>query len=262
MTETLPSLLQSLGFTKKEATVYLAIQKQGRVLPVDLAEITGINRTTVYSVVKALLAKRVVIEDLGSPKRELLATAPEELAHLLERQLKEIKQKQTIVDEAVTLVRSLAGEAAYPVPKIQFVKEDQIEAFLYDRTSVWNDSILKTKSLYLGFQEEAFVEQFADWINWYWENTPKEIHLRLLSNDSKAERHVAAQGHKRREIIFWKENLQFSATTWVMGDYVVMFVLSSSPNYLVEIHDARFAENQRALFEGILEHVDARGEKA
>ena len=39
-----------------------------------------------------------------------------------------------------------------------------------------------------------------------------------------------------------------------------MFVLSSSPNYLVEMLYARFAENQRALYKAIIEDIHAKGE--
>jgi len=259
MTNPLPSLLLSLGFTQKEADVYLAIQKHGRIAPTDLAEITGINRTTVYSVAKELLAKGVIVEDLGSSTRELLATAPEELERLLERELSVVKQKQSIVDEAVEMVRGIAGEALFPVPKIQYVKEDRIEAFLYDRASVWDESMLKHDGSYLGFQEAEFVGKFERWIDWYWKRAPEKIHLRLLAEtDTEAEARVSSKGYKQREIVFWKKGVDFTATTWVMGDYVVMFVLSSSPNYLVEIHDARFAENQRALFKAILEDIDAK----
>jgi sugar-specific transcriptional regulator TrmB len=254
--KTIYTLLSNLGFTKKESEVYLAIQRQGKVSPADLAEATGINRTTIYSVAKELLSKGVIVEDLGSSKRELLAKDPEELKKVFQIKINELKQKQSAADQVAVQIKELAGDAFYPVPKIQLIKEDQIESFLYERTAAWNKSLLKTDSLYLGFQEQAFVDQYVEWIDWYWKNAPKKIHLRLLSNDSTAEKKAASLGHERREIIFWKDGVTFTATTWVMGDYVVMFVLSSSPHYLVEIHDARFAENQRAIFNGILEDIN------
>ena len=256
MTKTdLIDLLGLLGFTDKEASVYVAIQKQGRVAPADLAELTGINRTTVYSVAKELLKKGVIVEDLGTPTRELVAAPPGDLAKLVESDRQEINKKQALVAEAIEQLKSIAGEAAYPVSGIRFVKEDRLLDFLYERTSVWDESILKGDGSYLGFQEEAFVTKYAEWIDWYWKRASPKIHLQLLSNDSTAEQQVAALGHSQREIIFWQEDVKFTATTWVMGDYVVMFVLSSSPNYLVEIHDARFAENQRILFKSILKEI-------
>jgi len=252
-------LLEMLGLTQKEAEIYVAIQKQGRVAPPDLAELTKINRTTVYSVAKELLNKGIVIEDLGSPKRELLATPPADLRKLIDQELENIKQRESILDEAVESIKKLAGDVAYPVPRIQFIKEDRVESFLYERTPIWDKSIVERGGAYLGFQEPVFVEKFEDWIDWYWKQAPNEIHVQLLSNTvSDEENRVASKGYDRRHIIYWKDTVSFNTTTWVMGDYVVMFVLSTSPNYLVEIYDRRFAENERQLFLGILgDIVDA-----
>lgn len=250
-------LLELLGLTPKETQIYIAIQKQGRVAPADLADITKINRTTVYSVAKELLNKGIVLEDLGSPKRELLATPPEDLRKLIDQDLDAIKQRESVLDEAIESIKSVAGNAAYPVPRIQFIKEDRLESFLYERTPTWDASIVERGGEYLGFQEPIFVEKFEDWIDWYWGQAPSTIQLKLLSaKNSDAESRVATKGHDRRQIIFWKATITFNTTTWVMGDYVVMFVLSTSPNYLVEIHDHRFAENQRVLFRGIIADIE------
>lgn len=255
--EPIEQLLEMLGLTQKEAQVYIAIQKQGRTAPADLAEITKINRTTVYSVAKELLNKGIIVEDLGSPKRELLATPPQELRKLIDQELSAIKQRESFLDEAIESIESIADKAAYPVPRIQFIKEDRLKSFLYERTPVWDRSIVERGGEYLGFQEPIFVEKFEDWIDWYWNQAPSTIQLKLLSTkNSEAESRVASKGYDRRQIIFWKENIQFNTTTWIMGDYVVMFVLSTSPNYLVEIYDQRFAENQRMIFRGILENTE------
>lgn len=255
--DAIDQLLELLGLTPKEAQIYIAIQKQGRVAPADLADITKINRTTVYSVTKELLNKGIVVEDLGSPKRELLATPPTDLHKLIDQELNAIKQRESVLDKAIESIKSVAGDAAYPVPRIQFIKENRLEPFLYERTPIWNKSIVERGGEYLGFQEPIFVEKFEDWIDWYWGQAPSTIQLKLLSaKSSDAESRVASKGYDRRQIIFWKENIQFNTTTWIMGDYVVMFVLSTSPNYLVEIYDQRFAENQRMVFRGILEDIE------
>lgn len=256
--EPIEQLLEMLGLTQKEAQVYIAIQKQGRTAPADLAEITKINRTTVYSVAKELLNKGIIVEDLGSPKRELLATPPQELRKLIDQELNAIKQRESFLDEAIKSIKSIAADATYPVPRIQFIKEDRLESFLYERTPVWDKSIVERGGEYLGFQEPIFVEKFEDWIDWYWSQAPATIQLTLLSaKNSEAESRVSSKGYDRRQIIFWKNTVTFNTTTWVMGDYVVMFVLSTSPNYLVEIYDQRFAENQRILFKGILKDMEA-----
>lgn len=256
MSEQIHLLLEKLGFTKKEAEIYLAIQQQGKATATYLAEITGINRTTVYSVTHELLAKRVIREDFGSQKRELLALPPEKLLALLESQKKAIQEQEKRAEEAIELIKTSTKNAAYPVPKIQFIKGEDIESFLKKRTKTWNKSLLEQGGEWLGFQESSFVGKFEDWIDWYWAGAPQGISLQLITSDRhEAEKRVAGKGYDRRKIVFWENQLPFTATTWVMGDYVVMLSLSSEPHYLVEIHDARMAENQRALFHGILQEI-------
>lgn len=263
MNETIEKQLETLGLTQKQAQIYLAIQKQGRVAPADLSAITGINRTTVYSVTKELLNKNIIIEDLGSPKRELIATPPEDLQKLIDAELQTVEQRKSALKDAISGVKNIAGNAKHPVPRIQFVKEDRLADFLYERTPIWDKSMVERGGDYLGFQEPIFVEKFEDWIDWYWEQAPKEIKLQLISNvSSEAESRVKVKGYERRKIVYWKESTDFDTTTWVMGDYVVIFVLSSSPNYLVEIHDTRFAASQRKLFLGILDEIEKNKNKA
>lgn len=255
-TKTLETSLLQLGFGPKEVRVYLGIQKHGKITPAQLAESTGINRATVYSIAKNLLTRGVITEDLAEKQRYLVASPPDSLAAVVRKEQKALNKKKDLVNDAMEQITKFAQNAEYAIPKIQFITEENIEDFLYRRAPDWNKSILSNDNSYLGFQEEAFVNQYADWIDWYWKHADPRIKLRLLSNDSHAEKNVAAKDYTQREIIFWKDNVKFTATTWVMGDYVVMFVLSSTPQYLVEIHDATFAQNQRALFKGILEDIE------
>jgi predicted transcriptional regulator len=252
----LETLLLKLGFGPKEVDVYLSIQKHGKVTPAQLAQITGINRTTVYSIAKELIKRDVITEDLGGKQRFLIASPPESLAGTVRREQKALDEKKEVVNQAMSAIKEVVKNAEYIIPKIQFITEDKIEDFLYSRTPEWDKSIMETDGTYLGFQEPAFAKQYAKWIKWYWSRHPKKIKFNLLSNDSEAEQHVASSVTPERKITFWKDSVKFTATTWVMGDYVVMFVLSSKPKYLVEIHDKVFAQNQRELFRGILEDIE------
>jgi hypothetical protein len=47
--------------------------------------------------------------------------------------------------------------------------------------------------------------------------------------------------------------MNFSATTWVTGEYVIMLYTQQHPHYLIEIHDARFSQNMRELFKQLWE---------
>lgn len=250
--------LETLGFTESETSVFLKLTKTGKATAADLARSTKMNRTTVYSCLKQLIAKGLVVEDLGTQKRLFHIAPTENIQLLLKEETDRLKKKEEAANTVIDEMTKIAATADYVIPKIQFVTEDRIEHFMYQRADEWDASILKGDCGYWGFQEQSFVEQYSKWVDWYWKRVDERVNLKLISNSSDAEKEMAAKGYEHRNIAFWKESIKFSATLWVMGDYVVSIVLNQSPNYLVEIHDAMLAQNLREVFKGIWTDLEDR----
>ena len=249
-------LLKQLGFGEKEIAVYIAILQKGKVSASEVAKITGINRTTVYSTAKELIKRGVISEDLGGSTRYLVALPLKDLKLLLEKEEKELEKKKSAVEKAIKELRTLAKDAKYSVPKIVFVDEKDLEKHLYKQTKTWNNSILKSDGVWWGFQDHTFVKHYQKWIDWFWTTaTPKGVVLKLLSNKSSVEKTMKKKKYSKRQIKFWSDTKQFTATTWVGGDYLIMIITNQRPHYLVEIHDATLAHNIREVFKGIWKKV-------
>ena len=243
-------LLKTLGFNDKETEVYLAVLKHGKITPGSLASAVNLKRTTVYIIAKELVKKGIIAEDLGSANLYLLAKPPQDLASLIKKQEKELEEKRLVVSKAVEELKNINKASAYPIPKIVFVQESEIENHLYKQTPKWDESILKHGGASYGFQDHTFVQYYEDWIDWYWETgSDPRTEWRLLSN--KIAEKIKKKKYSRRQIRFWQESQNFQATTWIMGDYVAMIVTNQRPHYLVEIHDATLAHDQREVFKGI-----------
>ncbi|MCL5435783.1 MAG: helix-turn-helix domain-containing protein [Patescibacteria group bacterium] len=243
-------LLNKLDFNKKQSTVYLAVLKYGKITPSMLADITKLNRTTVYSVTKELSAMGVIGEDLGGPQLYLVAKPTQDLESLIKKEERKLEEKREIVKRAVKELQGIAKTAKYPIPKITFVQEEEVENHLYKATPKWDESILQYDGIWWGFQDQTFVQHYEDWIDWYWETGSKpQTKLKLLSNEAAEQ--IKKKKFSRREIRFWQESHDFQATTWILGDYVVMISTSQRPRYLVEIHDAVLAHDMREVFKGI-----------
>jgi hypothetical protein len=251
--QTLPNqLLSELGFSVKETSIYLAILQSGKITPAQIAKLTKINRTTVYAVAKELQRRGVISEDLGSTPAQLIALPPEDLANIIRNDEKDLESKRVLVDKAIEGLSSLAKATKYQVPKIVFIEEEQLEDYLYKQTPLWNKSLLEVDPTWWGFQDPSLVEHYQGWIDWYWqEANPTSIDLKLLTSQGDIEQEMKKREYLRRQIKFWKEATDFSATTWINGDYVVMIMTSARPHYLVEIHDKVMAHNLRQLFKGI-----------
>lgn len=243
-------LLQNLGFGEKEIKVYLTLLQHGKLTPASLAKIVGLNRTTVYSTAKELVQKGVIAEDLGNKNLFLVAKPPQDLELLAAKEEKQLREKKAIIKNAIEELQNISKGNQYTIPKIIFVAEDEIVNHLRKQTPVWDKSMLKYDGTWWGFQDNSFIKNYEEWIDWYWEvgSDPKVV-LKILSNEEAEQ--IKKKKYSRRQVKFWKESHNFQATTWILGDYVVMLVSHKRPHYLVEIHDAVLAHDMREVFKGI-----------
>lgn len=243
-------LLTKIGLNEKEIRVYLTVLQHGKITPAALSKIVGINRTTVYSTAKELVDKGLITQDLAAPIISLIAKPPEELENFIDQEERQIRRKRELAKRAIHELEAVVKTKQFALPKIVFVPEAGLEAYMYKQGKTWNESINRRGGIHWGFQDKTFVANYSKWIDWYWESGLPEItDLRLLSNES-AEK-LYKKKFPRRHIRFWDQSINFTATTWIMGDYVIMIVTSQHPHYLVEINDAVLAHNLREVFKGI-----------
>lgn len=248
-------MLGELGFSKKEAEVYIAVLQHKKISVTDLAKITGINRTTLYGIAKELLRKKVIREDVASSKSYLLARPPEDLHTLLEKEKTQLNRKEHAIGKAIGELQTLAKSEHYSMPKISFVDEEDIESYMYAESQKWTDSALKYDGVWWGFQDHTFVESYEKWIRWYWKTFDSDkVGLKMWSNQSQVEEvRMKKQQISRRQIRFWTGADPVNATTWVNGDYVVMIITNVRPHYLVEIHDPMLARTMVSMFRELWE---------
>lgn len=246
------TLLRKLGLNSHEVEVYLAVLKAGQIGATELSQVTKINRTTIYSVAKQLVKRGIITEDLGSNKRLFIAKPPQDLDLLLRRQEYDLEEKRHLLQGSMAELEKLAKSAQYSVPKIVFIEEEGVKDYLYRQTDTWNKSLAEVDPTWWGFQDTTLVEDYQDWIDWYWQKAnPENIDLKLLTNQTDIEKIMQEKHYGRRQIKFWGEATGFTATTWINGDYVVMIVTREKPHYLVEIYDKTLAHNLRQVFKGI-----------
>lgn len=245
--------LNSLGLGNKEIAIYKLILEHGKIAPGVLSRLAKINRTTVYSVAKELKDKGLIIEDLGGKTLYYLPSREQELEKIIKKDQENLKEKQSSIRELQEFLKNAPGSKTYSVPKIRFVDETDIQDYLQSESPKWNESMLATDTTWWGFQDHSFVEEFEGWITWYWKIAPKEIDLKLFSNDKEIEGHMAKKNLDRRKIRFWNGTNDFTATQWVVGSYIIMIVTNQKPYYLVEIHDSVMAHNMREVFKKLWE---------
>lgn len=237
--------LEKLGLNNKEITVYLALLATGRATPAELAKQTKINRATVYNLVKSLMAKEMVVEEVGKKTLQVIPLPPEGLRKLADQPRKELAEKEAVIGDVIEELNKIASGKNYPVPKIRFVEENGLRAFLDDNTAKWVNSIDESDGIWWGFQDHSFVEQYGDWVVWFWNKYP-EMKLQSLSNASQIEQKFKGRFPGRN--IKFAPGMNFTSTLWVNGEFLVMIFTRARPFYLFEIHDVELARNMREVF--------------
>lgn len=251
-------LLLKFGLGDKEITAYTALVQRGKGTATELSRITNINRTTIYSVCRELADKGFVYEDSTTTPSSFVPLPPQDLKTLISREEQHLQHRRNLVDRLIPELFSISKGTIYSPPKIQFKSEDDFEEYLYQQSPIWTESILKADGIWWGFQDTSFVEYYDKYIDWHWEqpNTEK-LSLKIITTTLDVEKKVNAKERwpEQRQIKIWPKAIDFTATTWVLGDYVVMAFTDSKPHYLIEIYDKNIAQNHRALFEGIWEGI-------
>lgn len=243
------SLLQ-LGLNQKEIDIYLAVLQQGKAAPSVIGKMTGINRTTVYGVVKNLIDKGLVTLDDTGKIEYLMANDSEEIISLIDREKAILQKKEDVAKKVIKELSLIQTGKQFSVPKIRLIEEKQLEQFLYKRMSHWVENNRKYDQIWWGFQDHILLDSYGDWIEWTWKTFPG-LQVKLLSNQTESEIKMEKRILSRREIKFWDKTKDFSGTVWVTGDYLITVITRTNPHYLIEINDSVLAHNQRELFKGL-----------
>lgn len=244
-------LFRKLGVNDNEREVYLAVLKAGKIAPNDVARLTHINRTTVYSIGKKLGKLGLLNEDLGQKFHYLVATPPEKLIGLLEREAKALAEKKKVAESLIKELAHFKSEKQYSVPRIRFVEENELEHYLYEAYPRWAESVAKVDNVWRGFQDDTLTERYQTWIEWTWKQPrQKKLQVEFFLNEAVVERSLYKM-HPTRRMKRLPQGVEFDSSFWVTGDYLVMLQTRHRPHYLVEIHDTVLARNQRELFKGL-----------
>lgn len=242
--------LRDIGLSDKEIDVYINIIKNGPIKPTQLSKDTKIKRSTIYVVLDSLKERGLIAEEQDSSTLKVTALPPKNLLNSIKYEKVLIKEKEEKINETIKKIEQFRSSQDYPVPKINFIEKESIDDFLYENLDKWYSSCEKIKIGY-GFQDKDFVNKKGKWVDWaIKENEKSGNRIILLSNKNEFDRQ--REKHKNLRNIIFSQNSNFTSTTWVVGDYIIMISLNGDKEYLVEINDKEMAHNMRELFKELI----------
>lgn len=166
--------LEKIGFSQKEASVYLACLELGETNIQQIAKKSGIRRTTVYDVIESVKKKGFVSSITKNKKTYYYAEDPRAIETSLE-------EKQETLKRALPELLSLANFIDKK-PKIRFFEgEDGIK-------EVYKDTLRYPGKELVGWGSSKVIENFdADFVNDYYipARLKNKISVRAIANKSE-----------------------------------------------------------------------------
>jgi len=113
------SVLEKLGLDKKEVEIYLTNLNLGPSSLRKLAGVTGINRGTVYNILKKLMKQELITFYKQDKQRYYVASDPSNLEAFLEEQISKLKSTKNELKKVLPELKSLYNDAGAK-PKVQY----------------------------------------------------------------------------------------------------------------------------------------------
>ncbi len=154
----LEKYLQDLGFSDKEATIYVTLLAVDNDSVLGLSQKTKINRTTIYLVLGSLMKKGLVSEIQIDKKTNYQAESPERLETYVERQKIVLEEQAKLIKDLIPQLKSIQRESGErPVVKY-FEGRDGVLSSMQD----FFDTNSSDKEVYMVYPRDLIEDIFTN----------------------------------------------------------------------------------------------------
>ena len=238
----LPITLHMLGFSTKEATVYVALLELGHGTVTEIARKAGINRTTGYDILDSLANKGIVNVTGKEPKQEYAAEPPEAVIEYLKREAEVAKARIAKAGELLPQLRSV--QRVQNRPKIKFYEGSDGLKQVYEDTLTSNETIrayASVEDVHTGIPN-YFPEYFK-------RRAAKGISIRAVFPKTPAAlaRQAFDTDEKRESVLVPKESFNFSPEINIYDNKVM--IASWREKLGVIIESAEIADAMKKIYE-------------
>lgn len=214
--------LRKIGFSEKEAKVYIQLIHLGPQAVSIISEKAQINRTTTYDIIDSLIKKGLVSLIKKSSTTYFKALDPKELLNYLEREkaenTKKIEKQQKEVELVLPALISLENPQSTK-PKVTFYEGEKGLRQAYEDTLTSKETILAYANV--EDMHKGLPNFFPDY--YQRRGTEKKIHIKAIfpNNEVSRQRHKKDKKENRESLLIPKEKYDFSPEINVYEDKVL-----------------------------------------
>lgn len=170
--------LNVFGLSDKESRVYTALLELGTSIVTDIAQKSGINRSTTYVVLEELARKSLVSISDEKAKRQYTAEPPERLIQLLEEQAKNAAKAVNAARQILPELKSLYTGVGMK-PRVSFYEGTE------GLVSVYEDTLTSTETIRAYASIENMHAALGDYFPAYYERRAgKGVPIRSIHPDT------------------------------------------------------------------------------
>ena len=231
----LTTILQGLGLNGKEVKMYLACLELGSATVQEIAEKSGVKRTSIYNFLEVMKAKGFITE-VRHDKRILLI--PEEPSVLLSRAEDQRKKLEAALPELMSIYNRPGDK-----PKVRFYQGVEGLKRVYEDTLTTGEIIYEISDY-----ERMFAAVEGDWM-WGYPKRRTELGIKAFSiakEGPQAEAVRATDTKQLRETRFVAD-VNFETEINIYGDKVALLSFRR-PYAAVIIEDKAITQTLRSMW--------------
>ena len=231
-------LLETLGLSKSELSVYLAALELGEANAQDISRKSGIKRTSLYNFLDNLKGKQLILEIRKGKKRMYSAANP---SYLLQMEKSRTEFLERVIPELMAI-----NNIARKKPRV-FYHEG-----IGGIREIYNEMLRDKQNIYawedldsmVGLLPSAFIKDYP------MERSAKKIPLRSVTRDTPFARKFTAENNVRlyRDSRFISSD-KFGTDIEIFGNKVALFSLRKDAPFGVLIEDDGIARTLKIIWQ-------------
>lgn len=234
--------LLSLGLTLREVDVYLALLNIGQGTVTEITRKAGINRTTGYDILDALVSKGFVSISGKEPKQVYAAESPEKILAYLENEQELTRKKLESAKQLVPQLKTLHNVKSRP--KVRYYEGIEGLREVYEDTLTSKEDL---RSLAQVDEAENALEGYFP--KYYQRRAAKNIFIRAIFPDSPGARNLKTKDvvEKRKSVIVKESNFELKPEINVYDNKVMIASWQEKLGIIIESQE--IADAMKMLFE-------------
>lgn len=234
--------LIELGFSDKEAAVYLALLEMGRGTASQIARAAGIQRTTAYNILDILVSKKLVLLSGREPKEEYAIEAPEKIVEMLKEKSKDYQTKLNKAEKIIPQLKSMQRIGERPQIKFYEGKQGMIE--VYEDTLTSTEEIRAYATL-----EDMYAALPGYFPDYFKRRAKKKISARAIvpATPAAIERIKHNKEEMRTAILIPEKDYRFSPEINIYDNKVMIASWREKLGIIIE--SSEIADAMKKIFE-------------